>query len=48
MQPQQTILIIGATGLLGKVMSKGFMKDGYKVKALVRNMKEAIRSLPPG
>lgn len=38
MKNNETILIIGITGLLGGMAAKQFLRDGYSVKALVRNI----------
>ncbi|HEY5405996.1 MAG TPA: NAD(P)H-binding protein [Ginsengibacter sp.] len=46
MDNEETILVIGATGLLGKIAAEQFLSDGYKVKALVRNTNAAKNILP--
>ncbi len=38
MANNETILIIGITGLLGGIAAKQFLRDGYAVKALVRDV----------
>jgi uncharacterized protein YbjT (DUF2867 family) len=40
------ISIIGATGMLGLPVTKAFVKDGYEVIALVRNVAKASKLLP--
>ncbi len=38
-----TVLITGATGLIGQALVKQLVKDGAKILAVVRNMEKAIR-----
>jgi len=38
---EKTILILGATGTLGKVVAKKLSDDGYKVRVLVRDVSKA-------
>lgn len=40
------ILVIGATGSLGNIAANKFVEDGYSVRALVRNIKQAKKILP--
>lgn len=42
------ILIIGATGLLGRPVARRLIQDGLEVRALVRNQRRARRLLPGG
>lgn len=46
MKNKETILIIGITGLLGGMAAKQFLRDGYSVKALVRNIDAAKDEFP--
>lgn len=46
MKKSENILVIGATGLLGKITARQFVSDGYSVKALVRNTHTAQDILP--
>ena len=43
----QTIGFIGAPGMLGRPVALAFLKAGWQVKALVRNLEKAKKSLPP-
>ncbi len=51
--PQQTVLVIGATGNLGRRVVRGLLAANYAVKALVRDRQRAgqildLAALPPG
>lgn len=41
----KTILIIGATGMLGKPVAKQLLKDGFRVRVLARNPQKAQQIL---
>jgi len=45
---QKKIAIIGATGMLGKPVVEAFIRQGYVVTALVRNLSHAKSTLPEG
>jgi len=40
MKKDITVLVFGATGKTGRIIVKKFLKDGYSVKAFVRNIKK--------
>ncbi len=44
----KTILVIGATGMLGKPVAKQFLKDGFHVRVLARNPQKAQQVLGDG
>jgi len=44
----KTILVIGATGMLGKPVAEKFLKDGYHVRVLARNPQKAQEILGDG
>lgn len=44
----KTILVIGATGMLGKPVAKQLLKDGFHVRVLARNPRKAQQILGDG
>lgn len=44
----KTILVIGATGMLGKPVAKQLLKDGFHVRVLARNPQKAQQILGDG
>jgi uncharacterized protein YbjT (DUF2867 family) len=44
----KTILVIGATGMLGKPVAKQLLKDGVHVRVLARNPQKALQILGDG
>ncbi len=45
-QDGQTILIIGAHGMLGRPVTRRLVQDGFRVKAIARHPEKAARLLP--
>ena len=45
--PQETILVIGGTGLLGRIVARHLLDDGFLVRALVRDVDRARCQLGP-
>lgn len=44
--PSQRILVIGATGMLGKPVTQQLIRDGFRVSILARNPEKAKRLFP--
>lgn len=45
--PLLTVLVVGATGSIGRLVVEEALRQGHKVRALVRNAAKAKRLLPP-
>lgn len=45
--PPATVLVVGATGSIGRLVVAEALKQGYAVRTLVRNVAKARRLLPP-
>lgn len=45
-RPLKTVLVVGATGSIGRLVVEAALREGYAVRALVRNL-ERTRQLPP-
>jgi uncharacterized protein YbjT (DUF2867 family) len=46
--PPATVLVVGATGSIGRLVVAEALRQGYAVRALVRHEAKARRVLPPG
>ncbi|HLL43309.1 MAG TPA: SDR family NAD(P)-dependent oxidoreductase [Segetibacter sp.] len=44
----KTVLVIGATGMIGRIVSSQLLEDGYRVVAMVRNPSKAGNELKKG
>ena len=45
--PPATVLVVGATGSIGRLVVAEALRQGYKVRALVRDLVKAKKLLPP-
>src|SRR5687767_2367106 len=48
MADQQKVLVLGASGYIGRQLVPRLLAEGYAVRALARNVQRAAAVLPPG